>query len=89
VSWELGLVYIGLSALARLQATVKINEVQSCRKSSIGTTDDENLECVRVLLDTIHDRGIRGWCRFVGVVAGSGQGGRIWNGHAVQGSRRK
>jgi hypothetical protein len=78
--------YIRLSALTRLQTMVDINEINSCRKSSIRTTNYEDLVRGRVLLDTIHDRGVTGWCGKscgLGTMGGDGQGGRIWNDHVV------
>jgi hypothetical protein len=66
---------------------MEINEINNCRKSSIRATNDEDLVCGRVLLDTIHDRWITGWCGRscgVGIVGGEGQGGRVWNDHIVR-----
>lgn len=50
--------YIRLSGLARLQTSVEINKIKSCRKSSIRATNDENLDFGRIVPVTIHDKGV-------------------------------
>lgn len=82
--------YIGLSALARLRATMEIKEIDSCRKASIRTTNDENVVCMEVLLGTFHDGVITGWRCGVRVMSSrGGQSRGIWNDHAVRGFRGK